>query len=71
MKAPPNNHANLWNDMSKEERERLMPHVMESQLLHIWQCKQKAISAHKRHMAELDEWMGSIRQELDKIRSEE
>lgn len=53
--------------MPKEERERLMPHAMESQLLHIWQCKQKAIAAHKRHMKELDDWMANIKRDLDKI----
>ena len=66
MDKPPRNYTNLWNDMPKEERERLIPHAMESQLLHIWQCKQKAISAHKRHMKELNEWMASINRDLDK-----
>ena len=67
MKIPPNAHENLWNDMPKAERERLMPYVMESQLLHICQCKQKAIKAHRRHMAELNDWMASIKQDLDRI----
>ncbi len=67
MKVPPNNHSNLWNDMPIEERSRLMPHAMESQLLHIWQCKQKAIEAHKKHMKELDAWMANIKRDLDKI----
>lgn len=67
MKVPPNNHSNLWNDMPIEERSRLMPHAMESQLLHIWQCKQKAIDAHKRHIKELDDWMANIKRDLDKI----
>lgn len=67
MKVPPNNHSNLWNDMPIEERSRLMPHAMESQLLHIWQCKQKAIEAHNKHMKELDDWMANIKRDLDKI----
>ena len=67
MKTPPNKHSDLWNDLPTEERKRLMPQVMESQLLHIWQCKQKAITAHKRHMKELDEWMANIKLDLDKI----
>ena len=67
MKTPPNNHTHLWNDMPKDERKRLMPHAMETQLLHIWQCKQKAIAAHKRHMKELDDWMANIKRDLDKI----
>ncbi len=67
MKIPPNAHENLWNDMPKAERERLMPYVMESQLLHIWQCKQKAIESHKQHMAVLDDWMANIKKELDRM----
>lgn len=67
MKVTPNNHSNLWNNMPIEERSRLMPHAMESQLLHIWQCKQKAIDAHSMHMKDLDDWMASIKRDLDKI----
>ena len=67
MKRPPKEHDNLWNDLPIEERKRLMPHAMESQLLHIWQCKQKAIEAHKQHMKTLDDWMANIKRELDKI----
>ena len=68
MSKPPNNHSNLWNDLPIEERTRLMPHALESQLLHIWQCKQKAISAHRGHMKELNEWMSSIERELGKYK---
>lgn len=32
-------HIHLWNDVLASERERLMPHMMESQILHIEQCK--------------------------------
>lgn len=67
MKKPPKNYTHLWNDLPAEERHRLMPNAMETQILHIWQCKQKAIAAHKRHMKELDDWMASIKQELDRI----
>ena len=67
MKAPPKNHTHLWNDLPESERHRLMPSMMETQLLHIWQCKQKAIAAHKKHMKELDDWMENIKRDLDKI----
>lgn len=67
MKTPPNEYNHLWNDLPMEERERLMPHLVENQLLNIWQCKQKAIKAHKQHIKELDDWMASIKQCLDKI----
>ena len=64
MGTPPNKHDHLWNNMPKKERERLLPHAMESQLLHIWQCKQMAIKAHQRHMKELNEWMENIKRDL-------
>jgi len=67
MKTPPNEHDYLWNDLPFEERKRLMPYEMESQLRNIWKCKQKAIEAHKRHMKELDDWMCNIKRDLDKI----
>lgn len=68
MNNPPNNHSQLWSDLPFNERARLMPHALESQLLHIWQCKQKAVSAHKTHMKELNEWMSDIERELGKYK---
>jgi hypothetical protein len=65
-----NDHTDLWNDMPFEERQRLMPHVIESQILHIWQCKQKAIKAHRAHMKELDEWMANLERELKQTQQE-
>lgn len=66
MKTPPSRYTHLWNDMLESERGRLMPHAMEMQILHIWQCKQKAIAAHKKHMKELDDWMENIKNGLPK-----
>jgi hypothetical protein len=63
---PTNNFSHLWNDLPYDERERLMPHMVERQKLHVWQCKQKAIAAHKRHMKELDDWLSSLDAELSK-----
>lgn len=42
-----NEHSDLWNNLPKEERIRLMPHMIESQILHIEQTKLKAIKSHK------------------------
>ena len=67
MPTPTNKHDNLWNDLPIEERKRLMPHMIESQWLHIWQTKQVAIKAHKRHMKELDELMKNLEDELKRI----
>ena len=65
MNNPPKDNAHIWNDLPFEERKRLMPYMMEAQLLHIHQCKHKAIQAHKKHMRELDDWMNNIKRELD------
>jgi hypothetical protein len=64
MSEPTNNFTHLWKDLPLEERKRLMPQCIESQKLHIWQCKQKAIAAHKLHMKGLDDWMANLDREL-------
>ena len=66
MVEPTNDFSHLWNGLPFEERKRLMPHMIEAQKLHIWQCKQKAILAHKLHMRELDTWLDSLNKELAK-----
>jgi hypothetical protein len=57
-------YGHLWNDLPEAERERLMPHMMESHILHIKQCKLKAESAHRKHMKELNEHIKNIEHSL-------
>ena len=65
MKWHKKRFTHLWNkDTSKEERTRLMPYEMESQILHIEQVKYKAIESHNRFMRELDEWVEIIKLSL-------
>ena len=66
MTVPTSKHTHLWNDLPFEERQRMMPHMVESQWLHIWQVKRVAIKAHRRHMKELDDWMKNLEDELKK-----
>ena len=66
MALPTSNFNHLWNDLPFEERQRLIPHMIESQKLHIWQCKQKAIDAHEAQMKVLDDWMNNLDRELKK-----
>ena len=68
MVEPTNDFSHLWNDLPFEERKRLMPHMIEAQKLHIWQCKQKAISAHKSNMRELDTWLDNLNKDLAKYK---
>ena len=65
-----NNFDHLWNNLPIEERERLMPHIIESQKTHILQCKQKAVEAHKKHMKELDDWIKNLNDELNKLKEQ-
>lgn len=58
----------LWNELPDDERIRLMPYMIESQILHIWQCKQKAIKAHDAHLRQLDEWMCQLQKDLDRAK---
>lgn len=67
MTKPTNKHDELWNGLPPDERKRLMPHMIEAQKLHIWQCKQKAIAAHNKHMKELDDWMKNLDRDLREI----
>jgi len=67
LTKPTNDFTSLWNDLPFDERKRLMPHMIESQKLHIWQCKQKAIEAHNRHMREIDAWLKNLDDELKRI----
>jgi len=69
MEKPTSDFDHLWNDLPFDERKRLMPHMVESQKLHIWQVKQKAVAAHKRHMRELDDWLANLESELKKYRA--
>jgi len=59
-------HDKLWNDLPIEERERLMPHQVESQILHVRQCREVAVRNHKRHLRELDDWIKNLERELSK-----
>jgi hypothetical protein len=62
--TPSRKHTALWNGLPFAERKRLMPHQIESHILHLWQAKQIAIKAHKQHMRELDRWIANCEASL-------
>ena len=66
MSNPTNKFNHLWNDLPSEERKRLMPNMIETQILHVWQCKRIAILAHKKHMAQLNDWIKNLESDLPK-----
>lgn len=57
-------YKKLWNDLAIEERKRLMPYQIESQILHLRQGREVAVRNHKRHLRELDDWIKNLEQEL-------
>lgn len=57
-------YKKLWNDLAIEERKRLMPYQIESQILHLRQGREVAVQNHKRHLRELDDWIKNLEQEL-------
>ena len=63
-------YSHLWNDLPFEERARLMPHMLESQILHIKQAKIKAVRAHRSLMREFNERMNGLQIELNKYDKE-
>lgn len=57
-------YSHLWNDLPKEERHRLMPHMIESQILHIEQTKLKAIRHHKRFLDDCNDQIKNLNRSL-------
>ena len=60
--------SHLWNDLPDAERKRLMPEVIESQKNHIIQCRVKAVREHKKHLADIDQHIKNLEQELSRYR---
>lgn len=67
LNKPPEDYTNLWNDLPKYERERLMPYMIENQILIVWQEKQKAVAAHGAHMRRVDEHLRMLKKDLEEL----
>ena len=59
----------LWNDLPLEERNRLLPHMIESQIRHLRMTRAIIVRGHKRTLAELDDWIGNLERGLAAIPS--
>jgi hypothetical protein len=53
--------------MTKEERLRLMPHVIESQITQIEQVKGKATKAHRALMDDFNKQIKNLKRELERL----
>ena len=60
-------YSDLWNSLPKKERLRLMPHMIESQILHIEQTKSKAIRGHKRFLDDCNDQIKNLKHSLRKL----
>ena len=54
----------LWNDLPFEERMRLHPYQIESQILHLKQARALLVRGHQRNMAELNTWIKNLERGL-------
>ena len=66
MKDITHDFDRLWHGLRFEERERMMPHMMKTQKLHLLQCRATAVHAHKNHLEELDCLIENLDKELKK-----
>lgn len=64
-RPPPRDYTRKLNE-AQEKPEILKPAMIEAQMLHIWQCKETAIEAHKAHIRRLDDWLSNLRSSLDR-----
>ena len=60
----------LWNDLPIEERTRLMPYMIEAQINHYEQCKNKAIKAHRKLLVDYDSHIKNCRDILTRAKKE-
>ena len=56
-----------WNDLPLDERERLMPIMLEAQIRQITIDKQKAITAHRNYINSLNRHIKNIQDEYNSL----
>lgn len=57
-------YSYLWNDLPKEKRMELMPHMIESQIINIEQTKMKAIRHHKAFLDDCNSQIKNLNKSL-------
>lgn len=66
-----NKYSHLWNDLPYEERNRLVPHMLEAQILHLEQARATLVRGHKETLQRLDQQIYNLERELSRRESEE
>ena len=59
-------HNHLFSEMPVEERKRLMPYMIETQILHLQQARSMIVAAHKAELRKLDDWIANCKRHLKK-----
>lgn len=59
-------HDKLFNDMPFEERKRLAPYMIETQILHLKQARTELVKGHQATLARLDGWIKNCEESLRK-----
>ena len=57
----PTDHTHLWNDLPFDERHRLMPYMVETQIMHLEQTRAKVVRGHKRTLSEIDDQINNLK----------
>jgi hypothetical protein len=57
-------YSHLWNDLPIEVRKRLMPCLIESQILHLRQARELIVHHHAEELRELDSWIKNCERSL-------
>ncbi len=58
-------YSHRFNDLSYDERQKLIPYLIESQILHVKNCKFKALVAHRKLMDDYDKHINSMKEDLE------
>lgn len=67
----PQGFSHLWNDMPFDERLRLMPFEIESQIRHLKGARAIIVSGHNQTLAKMDKWIANLERSLRDHMSEQ
>jgi predicted nuclease with RNAse H fold len=57
-------HSHLWNDLTFEERKRMMPYQIELHIRHLEQARRIMVAAHRKCLADIDDVISNCRNSL-------
>ena len=66
MREVPRDHTHLWNNLPAEERKRLHPYQIETQILCLEQARAALVRGHNETLSSLDNWITELKNHLKK-----